>query len=145
MTNTSPTASHGGLQTVRNLLSHFRIFTNLNVNLKLFKFRQNDLNCLLDVITILIRQLDSRLQEKNDAGDARQDVGVVTICQFHGLTTCPQSPLKNLIPLVRKMAELRIVFEITINVADAKGETVTRIHRDRRIGPKTVTTHTVRS
>ncbi len=42
MTNTSPTADRGGLQTVKNFLCHVRIFTKLNANLKLFKFRQND-------------------------------------------------------------------------------------------------------
>ena len=128
MTNTSLTANRGGLQTVRNLLCHVRVFTKLKTNLKLFKLHQNDLNLLLDVITILSEQLDSRLQKDHGAGDGTQHVGVVAICRFHGLRTCPESPLKSLIPLVREMAKLRVVIEVTIRFSYTEYKTITRIH-----------------
>jgi hypothetical protein len=69
-------------------------------------------------------------------------VDVVTICQFHGLRTCPESPLKNLIPLVREMTKLRIVFEVTVSLSHTECKTVTRIHRsvvsDEKLSPLTL-------
>jgi hypothetical protein len=44
-------AGRSGLQTLRNLLGHFRV--KLKTNLNLFELRQNHLNRLLDAITLL--------------------------------------------------------------------------------------------
>ncbi len=73
MTNTWPTAD---LQTLTNLLCYFRV--KLQSNLNLFEFRKNDLNRLLDEITLLNRQFDPRLQKEDDTGDVGQHVGLVT-------------------------------------------------------------------
>jgi hypothetical protein len=43
-----------------------------------------------------------------------------------------KSPLKRLIPLVREVTKLRVVFEINVGFSDTKCKTLTRIHWDRR-------------
>jgi hypothetical protein len=67
----------------------------------------NNLNRLLDAITLLRRQLSTRLQKEDDTGDTRQHVSLVTVSRFHDRRTLSQGPLKRLIPLVREVAKLR--------------------------------------
>ncbi len=54
-----------------------------------------------------------------------------------------QSPLKRLIPLVREVAKLRVVFEINVHSSYTECKTITRIHWDLRFGRNSVVTHVV--
>jgi hypothetical protein len=83
MTNTRPTAGRGGLQTFENLLYHVR--EKLQTDLNLFEVQKNDLNRLLDAITLLRGQFDTRLQKEDDTGDTGQHVSLVTVSRFHTL------------------------------------------------------------
>ena len=70
MTNVRPTTGRGGLQTLTNLLCHVR--EKLQTDLNLFEVRKNNLNRLLDVITLLWRRyMNTRLQTKDGTGDTR--------------------------------------------------------------------------
>jgi hypothetical protein len=53
--------------------------------------------------------------------------------------------LKRLIPLVREMAQLRVVFKINVCFPYTERKTITRIHWDRRFGRLAVDTHAARS
>jgi hypothetical protein len=61
-----------------------------------------------------------------------RDVDLVTVCRLQALRAFPQSPLKRLIPLVREVTKLRVVFEINISFANTECKTLTRIRRNRR-------------
>jgi hypothetical protein len=85
MTNTRPTTDRGVLQTLTNLLCYVR--EKLQTDLNLFKVWKNNLNCLLDAITFLRRQLSTRLQKEDDTGDIRQYVRLVVVSRFQALRT----------------------------------------------------------
>jgi len=145
MTDARPTAGSGGLKTLRNLLCHVR--EELQANLKPFEVRKDELNGLFDVITLLWREPTGgpRLQKEDRPGDTGQEVSLVAIRGFHALRTLPKNLLERLIPLIREMAIVGVVFEVQVRVADHQSETITRIHWERRFGRIALATHTARS
>jgi hypothetical protein len=84
---------HGDLQTLTNLLCHVR--EKLQTDLNLFEVRKNNLNCLLDEITILRGQFSTRLEKEDVTGDTRQHVSLLSVNRFHTRRTLPQGPLKS--------------------------------------------------
>ncbi len=97
----------------------FRV--KLKTNLNLFELRQNDLNRLLDAITLLSWHFCPRLQKEDDTGDAGQYVDLVAVCRFQALGTFPQSPLKRLIPLVRKVTKLFVTLVTEVSLINLEG------------------------
>jgi hypothetical protein len=68
----------------------------------------------------------SSMQSRSSADTFARDL--VAVCRFQARGTFPQSPFKRLIPLVREVTKLRVVFEINVGFSDTKCKTLTRIH-----------------